>query len=366
MSGTLAIMMVPVGPKNVFERAERAWLNGVPAYPGPCPNERLGVVDLIVYGTAYRDHHYGGGHLFRDLVEGKSVYAEIEAEGKRFGQDVTLEEMGFARIMTTRSAFRNYPALIHRSDGTIPTIFSVRGLRGPDREVSVSGCGDINPIENDPDLRTIGIGTKILLNGAVGYIMGEGTRSSRERPNLAAFADMKGMDPRMLGGMKTSHTPECLTSLAIPIPVLDNEVLGNLLITNERIPVPITDVKGRIPCGGATYAEVWGGTDSRVQNDPSRCIRCGECPAEAECPTGAITRDFVIDRSRCINCGTCVQLCPAGAFTANLGNLTFCNAKVPITLRQSDRVRAEELCERLKTRILEGAFLLSEKSGEIR
>jgi hypothetical protein len=39
---------------------------------------------------------------------------------------------------------------------------------------------------------------------------------------------------------------------------------------------------------------------------------------------------------------------------------------VPITLRQSDRVRAEELCERLKARILEGAFLLSEKSGEIR
>ena len=60
MSGTMAIMMVPVAEKNSFERADAIWLNGVPAQPGPCPNERLGVVDLVINGTAHADEKYGG------------------------------------------------------------------------------------------------------------------------------------------------------------------------------------------------------------------------------------------------------------------------------------------------------------------
>nr|MDO8062344.1 homocysteine biosynthesis protein [Candidatus Freyrarchaeum guaymaensis] len=46
MSGTAAILTVPVAERGAFDRAEEAWLNGVPAIPGPCPNERLGMVDL--------------------------------------------------------------------------------------------------------------------------------------------------------------------------------------------------------------------------------------------------------------------------------------------------------------------------------
>ena len=32
--------------------------------------------------------------------------------------------------------------------------------------------------------------------------MGKGTRASPDKPNVSAFADMKGMDPDMMGGMK--------------------------------------------------------------------------------------------------------------------------------------------------------------------
>lgn len=35
MSGTMAVMMVQVSEKCSFERADRIWLNGVPAQPGP-------------------------------------------------------------------------------------------------------------------------------------------------------------------------------------------------------------------------------------------------------------------------------------------------------------------------------------------
>ncbi len=67
MSDTMAVMMVPVAEKCSFEKADTIWLNGVPAQPGPCPNERLGVVDLVVNGTSHADDRYGGRHLFRDL-----------------------------------------------------------------------------------------------------------------------------------------------------------------------------------------------------------------------------------------------------------------------------------------------------------
>src|SRR5574344_142748 len=102
MSGTMAVMMVPVAEKNSFERADAIWLNGVPAQPGPCPNERLGVVDLVINGTAHANDQYGGGHLFRDLVKGKTIDVTVEAHGKQYENQVTLDEIEFARIITTR------------------------------------------------------------------------------------------------------------------------------------------------------------------------------------------------------------------------------------------------------------------------
>ena len=245
MSGTMAVMMVPVAEKCSFEKADSIWLNGVPAQPGPCPNERLGVVDLVIHGTSHADDRYGGGHLFRDLVKGKKIDILVEAHGRTYENRVTLEDIDFARIITTRLAFKNYHALINPTATTISTIFSVTGLTGPFTETSVSGCGEINPLQNDSSHRIIGIGTRVLLNGATGYIMGKGTRSSPDKPNVSAFADMKAMDPDMMGGMKTSHGPECLTSLAVPIPVLDEEILLGLKILDRDIPLPVSDINGR-------------------------------------------------------------------------------------------------------------------------
>ena len=75
--------------------------------------------------------------------------------------------------------------------------------------------------------------------------MGKGTRSSPDKPNVSAFADMRRMDPDMMGGMKTSHGLECLTSLAVPIPVLDEEILLGLKILDRDVPLPASDINGR-------------------------------------------------------------------------------------------------------------------------
>jgi putative methanogenesis marker 16 metalloprotein len=369
MSGTAAIMSVPVAERGAFERAHKVWLNGVPAYPGPCPNERLGIVDVIVYGTAHsisRSSTYGGGHLFRELVEGKEVDVKVENNaGKTFVNRIRLNDLDFAKMFTTRSAFKNYMAFLNSKEGEIESIFSVTKLKGPYNEISVSGCGEINPVENDPMLRTIGAGTKVLLNGARGHIIGEGTRSNKEKPNLSIVADMFQMDPTFMGGFNTSKGPECITSVAIPIPVLDEEVFSNLKISDENIKLPIADIHDRIPFTESNYGEVWRNSDFEIYFDATRCQRHEICEVERYCPTNAFSKLEGLDQNRCFNCGTCVYLCPEHAFIGNLGSIKT-NGDVPITLRQSDRMRANILCDKLKKMILRKQFLLAEPVENLR
>ncbi len=365
MSGTFAVLHIPLVKPGSFRCADKVWLNDVPGIPGPCPNEGLGSIDFLVYGTSRASRSYGGGHLFRDLVEGKSVIIEVESAGKRFSRTVTLAEFSHARLMTTRCSFKNYFAVVNTGTDPVQTIFSVKDLAGPYAEATVSGCGDINPLENDPGFDVIGVGTRILLNGSVGYIMGAGTRSRAERPNVSAFAEMRTMVPEMMGGFLTSMGPECITSVAVPVPILNDAHLQNLLVTNDRIQLPVADVRDRVPFASTTYADVWDGTDAVITFSPTSCPCCETCSAAALCPTGAITPQRGIDEARCMNCGMCVRECPEGAFSGNLGSLSVGGRKIPISLRQSDRARALRMCEDLKRRIQEKRFTLTEKAEDL-
>ncbi|MEM3665357.1 MAG: methanogenesis marker 16 metalloprotein [Candidatus Jordarchaeales archaeon] len=358
MSGTAAILVIPVSERGVFERAEMVWLNGVPALPGPCPNERLGAVDVVVYGTAGASREYGGGHLFRELVEGESVEVRVEAGGRVFEREVTLSDISFARMFTTRSAFRNYAAMVNPREGVVKTIFSVTGLRGPLVEATVSGSGEVNPLENDPALRVIGVGTRILLNGAVGYVVGEGTRSSVEHPNISAVADMKGMNPEFMGGFVTSAGPECITSIAVPIPVLDEQVLRGLMVLDENVKLPVRDIHTRVEIAESNYACVWQGAPLEVKFDARKCEGCTMevCEAEMMCPTRAFSRGR-INRRKCFNCLTCIHLCPEQ--DKIYSTIEVNGRTVPIVLRQSNRSRANMLATRLKKMIEAGEFLLT-------
>ena len=71
MSGTAAIMHFKVAEPGKFKKAKKVYLNGVPAFPGPCPNENLGLIDLILYGTSksIENPDYGGGFLLKDILK---------------------------------------------------------------------------------------------------------------------------------------------------------------------------------------------------------------------------------------------------------------------------------------------------------
>jgi putative methanogenesis marker 16 metalloprotein len=366
MSGTYAVLSFPLAAPGSFIRASSARINGVPAYPGPCPNERLGIIDLMVYGTAHsiRQPDYGGGHLLRELVEGKDVLVEVLAEnGDLLEKDICLDEIPYARIFSTRNAFKNYVAFVNPKGLPLKTIFSRLEFPPHFAAATVSGCGQINPIKNDPHLETIGIGTRILINGAQGFVMGTGTRSMPTRPNLLGLADMRHMDPEYMGGFATSAGPECIGSWAVPIPVLNESILRSILLQDRNIPLTIMDVNVRQKIGKSTYGDVWDSVDLEVQFDPERCKGCTRCTAAPACPMNAISIEdgrVLRDKTKCFNCGLCVSQCSGGAFQGRLGAIRLGERTIPIQLRQSDRARAMGLAKRLKEEILNGSFRITE------
>jgi len=365
MSGTAAIFHVKAGEPGSFKKAKKVLLNGVPGFPGPCPNEWLGSVDMMVYGTAHSiyDKNYGGGFLFNDIVSGKDIEIEVESiNGEKIKSTVNIEGFGTARIIGTRLAFKNYTAFINPSEKSVASIFHAIEMEGPYKGLSFSGCGELNPLQNDPVMNTLKTGTKVLMCGSEGIVIGNGTRSTVEKPNLMISADMFDMDPHFIGGFKTAAGPEVFNSVAAAIPVLNDEILKNTYILNEDIPLPVADIRGRhMPLGTTNYASVWENVDERPQYIPQNCMDCKVCIVRDRCPTRAYNDIF--DTGRCFGCGMCAYSCPYGTFEMKRGEIQFEAEKgmidIPIICRQSDIKRARELADELKKRVLEGNFSIS-------
>ncbi len=365
MSGTAAILHVPVSDPGTFKKAKNILLNGVPGFPGPCPNEWLGSVDMIIYGTSHSiyDHSYGGGFLFKDIVNKKEIEVEMEStDGEIITSITNISEIGTAQMIGTRMAFKNYNSFTNPSNNNISSIFHAIEMEGPFKGLSVSGCGQINPLQNDPVMKTICTGSKVLLNGSEGIVLDHGTRSSAEKPNLMISADMKYMNSHYLGGFKTGAGPEVFDSVAAAIPILDENILEQTFIQNRDIKLPVTDIRGRHNILGFTdYSEIWEDTDLRPIYHPENCLNCETCIVSERCPTGAYNK--TLNTRRCFGCGMCSYSCPHNTFTMNLGNVHFeldgKSINMPIICRQSDIKRAHEITVDLKKRIENGNFILN-------
>ncbi|WP_458456777.1 methanogenesis marker 16 metalloprotein [Methanobrevibacter sp.] len=365
MSGTAAILNFIISEPGEFIRADEVYLNGVPAYAGPCPNEWLGSVDVILHGTAHSiyDACYGGGFLLKDILEGRKIDVRIEsAEGKTIENTITIKDITRAQIIGARMAFKNYTAFTNPNRESLSSIFAATPLEGNLRGLTFSGCGDLNPLQNDVAQNVIKEGTKVLLNGAQGYILGNGTRSSVEKPNLMLSADLTEMDPYYLGGFKTGQGGEVYDTVAIPIPVLTEEIYNNLLVTDDMVNIPVADIKGRhLPLDETDYSKLWAEYDLRPRYDDSKCLTCDKCAVEGICPTNAFIRGR-LNLAYCFGCGMCASYCRHEAFNMNTGsvdlNINGNDVTVPIICRQSDRLRANKLSLKLKKMIENKEFEL--------
>ncbi len=364
MSGTAAIFHIPVSEPGSFKKAKSIMLNGVPGFPGPCPNEWLGSVDLMMYGTAHSIHdpQYGGGFLFKDLVKGKEIEIEVEDyHGNIIKSSATLEDFGTAQMVGTRFAFKNYTAFINPTSEPISSIFNAVDMEGPFKGISFSGCGELNPLQNDPRLNSMTQGSKLLINNSEGLFISTGTRSSLEKPNMMISADMKEMDPHYLGGFRTGAGPEVYNSVATAIPIRDDEILQMTFIKNEDIILPIADIGGRHSVLSQTTYEVWTNTDERPNYDSELCQSCGTCLVEERCPTKAF-QNHELNQTKCFGCGMCAYSCIFGTFQMKRGQVSMDwegqTKTLEVSCRQSDIKRARELANALKTRVETGNFVI--------
>lgn len=364
MSGTAAIFNIIVAEQGSFMKAKNIYLNGVSCNVGPCPNEWLGSVDLILNGTAKSidNPNYGGGFLLKDILEGNDINIKVETtDGEIVESTTNIEEIPTAQLFGTRMAFKNYTAFINPSSKPISSIFSAIPLKGPFSGLTFSGCGALNPLQNDSNQDIIKFGTKILLNGAEGLIVGNGTRSVPEKPNLMLTGNLKDMDSQFIGGFKTGQGAEVYDTVAIPIPVLNEEIYNNLLIQNKDIPLTVSDINGRFPITETNYEEVWENYDLRPKMNRAICEKCNLCEVESICPTNAISNNS-INFYKCFGCGICAHYCRNDSIKMNTGSVELEidseNYNIPIICRQSDLLRANKLSLNLKKLIKNNEFLI--------
>ncbi|HEY9726438.1 MAG TPA: homocysteine biosynthesis protein [Chroococcales cyanobacterium] len=257
--------IVNLGHTDPPIKIRKCWLDGVPAYAG------FGAVDLYLGATQVVDYtgigdipdgeesrERGGGHVIEDLIAGKSV--QLRAIGQvtdcypraSFDTTITRETINQFYLFNPRNIYQNFIVGVNGGDRPL---FTYLGPLQPRLANAVySNPGAISPLLNDPDLKLIGIGTKIFLGGGVGYIAWEGTQHfplQKRLPNrtpigpaatLALVGDAKQMHPKWVRGCYfKNYGPSLMLGVGIPLPVLNEEVVKSCAVQDKDIVAPVVD-----------------------------------------------------------------------------------------------------------------------------
>jgi len=134
------------------------------------------------------------------------------------------------------------------------------------RNATYSGAGGLNPLMNDPDYETIGVGTRIFLGGGQGYVIGEGTQHdpSNRFGTMMVRGDCKQMSPEFIrGGAFTKYGTSLYVGMGVPIPILNEGLAKKTSLRDEEIFTDIVDYgvprRGRPKLGKVSYATLKSG-----------------------------------------------------------------------------------------------------------
>lgn len=236
-------------------RMTKTWLNDVPAYSG------IAAVDAYIGATELSETEgmaYGGANVIVDLIDKKPVKLRAISYGtdcyprREIETFITIENLNQAYLFNPRNAYQNYAAAANSSK---KTIYTYMGKLLPNLgNVTYCSAGQLSPLLNDPYYRTIGIGTRIFLAGAEGYVVWHGTQHNPGRTRLAngtpegpagtiaVIGDLKKMDTRYLRAANFyKYGVSLYVGIGIPIPVIDEEMVEFLCIKDEDIYTEIYD-----------------------------------------------------------------------------------------------------------------------------
>jgi len=252
-------------------RASQVWLNDVLAYGG------IAAVDCYLGATEVAqgdplnsvypgEFNYGGGHVIEDLIAGNAVRLRAEGYGtdcypaRKFEKNITIGDLRDAFLFNPRNAYQNYNCAVNLSDKTIYTYMGM--LRPRMANASYSTSGQLSPLFNDPYYRTIGVGTRIFLGGAQGFIAWPGTqhnphvmRSANGVPTegagtIAVIGNMKEMSPEWITGASIlGYGVSLFVGIGVPIPILDEDMARYTSIKDADIYTQVFDYSMDYPKG---------------------------------------------------------------------------------------------------------------------
>ena len=269
-------------------KASKVWLNDVPAYAG------IAAVDCYIGATEVAEgdplnsvypgeFNYGGGHVIEDLAAGNVIRLRVEGYGtdcypaRKYEKNLTINDLRDATLFNPRNAYQNYSIAVNMSDKTIYTYMGV--LRPRMANANYATSGQLSPLFNDPYYMTIGIGTRIFLGGARGYVAWQGTQHN---PNvargkngvpkegagtIATIGNLKEMTSGWLVGASVlGYGVSLYVGIGIPIPILNEEMAKYTSVKNEDIYAQVYDYSMNYPKGGAlkslgevNYKELYSG-----------------------------------------------------------------------------------------------------------
>jgi len=259
--------IINVGHSDPPIKIQKAWINDVEvSHPGAA-------VDLYIGATQMSETNpfeYGGGHVIEDLIAGK----EVELRATSYGTDcyprtkldttLTKDNLNQFYLLNFRNCYQRYVCATNSRDEIIYTYMGK--LLPRFRNATYSGAGALNPLMNDPDYETIGIGTRIFLGGAQGYVIGEGTQHDpgNKFGTIMVRGDCKQMSPEFIsGGAFTKYGTSLYVGMGIPIPILNKGLAKKTSLRDEEIFTDIIDYgvprRGRPKLGEVSYATLKAG-----------------------------------------------------------------------------------------------------------
>ena len=279
---------VNFGHSNPRIKVEKAWLNEVPAYAGLAAVDLyIGATEMTEQDSLNRDHpgefRYGGGHVIQELIAGQDVRLRATAYGtdcyprQELDTWVNIADLNECILCNPRNAYQNYNVAVNLSaERDIYTYMGV--LKADLGNANYCSAGQLSPLLKDPYYRTIGIGTRIFLGGAQGYVFWPGTqhnptvaRTEKGVPKggagtLSVVGDMKQMSPEWVAGVSMyGYGVSLQVGLGVAIPILDEELARFAAVKDEDIVAPIVDYSRNYPynegapLGYANYRELKGG-----------------------------------------------------------------------------------------------------------
>ncbi|MDA3879095.1 MAG: homocysteine biosynthesis protein [Prolixibacteraceae bacterium] len=256
-------------------RMEKIRLNGVPAYEG------LAAVDTYLGATAVHPDNpiYGGAHVIEDLINGKDVVLEAWGKGtdcyprKHIKTVINKESINEMFMFNPRNAYQNYNVAVN---STSSTKYTYMGTLLPNlRNATYSTSGELSPLLNDPEFRTIGIGTRIFIGGTTGYVVWPGTQFNTSKPKnelgipvsnagtLAVIGNMKEMSSEFIrAAYYEKYGVSMFIGIGIPIPILDADMARRVSVNNSQIETSVLDygTVGTPKLGQVTYEQLRSGT----------------------------------------------------------------------------------------------------------